>query len=495
MTCLPFLLIVPLVLDNGIEGVYDDYLFLAEILYPPYYFYIFGAILFVISFIISFLLIYFKNKAKPLTFKKAKIKEEDEAKEFDLNKYLSFKIKVTKDKNNEYFLIKVSHKRKFLKGLIRITIKDEEDKAILSLDKEIDKKFKKVRIIKKEKFAKLEVSIISAYFKDFIFTHGAETINEYKVKQGISGRLLAFNGSFFSLASYILIFFICLGVSFFVSDSLNVYNRPSSFYEYSFVDLENLNEGIIITKYLSDKKIAYIPLAINGYPVKEIASEAFKDSSVEEVYFSSNLKLNEGAFKEATNLKYVDLKYIDTIPNECFYGTSLESVVIDDHLKEIGDYAFGLIETLKDVWITGPNVRLGAYLFNSSSVSNAIYIPNNTINSERYSLRGINYKACYISGDGVINKDNITNFFSSENYVYFESSCVHDENSYIKSGNDYIHDIDSELIETIPGTCSKEEENHYHCNRCNEEYIEYGPKDYSNHNYVDGICIWCGRKA
>ena len=56
-----------------------------------------------------------------------------------------------------------------------------------------------------------------------------------------------------------------------------------------------------------------------------------------------------------------------------------------------------------------------------------------------------------------------------------------------------INVTDSEIVSETQSTCSENGIITYRCNYCNQTYDVTKPLDPNNHNYVDGVCTWCGR--
>lgn len=120
------------------------------------------------------------------------------------------------------------------------------------------------------------------------------------------------------------------------------------------------------------------PFNIDKYPkLKELLSTSnpfkreLQDSNIEDAYYSlidltENYDTGEtiGAFTKMLYLANIDvLNYVTDIPDSCFRGTDLISIVIPDNIQKIGWTSFGGCKNLESVTI--PNsvayMDLGAF--------------------------------------------------------------------------------------------------------------------------------------
>ena len=93
---------------------------------------------------------------------------------------------------------------------------------------------------------------------------------------------------------------------------------PASDFQYS---LNSTSTGIIITKYKGNAKDVIIPSIIEDYPIEEIGSYAFSESTLESITIPDSVgEICVDAFLNCKNLK---------------------TITIGSGIKAIGSYAFG----------------------------------------------------------------------------------------------------------------------------------------------------------
>lgn len=492
ITTLPLFLISLIVLyysPNNSE--YDSWNNLISSVFDSYIIYIIGIILMVLTFLLSFFILKELNKVKPLKFKEVN-KEDNDL--FEINKYLSFKVKRSKDKDNEYFKIVANKKRKFLKGLIKVTVIDNDDKEILSFEKEIDKYFKRIKIIKKENFKTLKVEVLNAYFKEFKYLYGTQIYNEYRIKQGVKGKLRLTNGVFQVLSVYLLVFIVSIGTLFYSSSYLYNYRYPYNAFDYEFISEEDHSQGIILTEYKGVNDRVYIPLKVGDYDVISISRNFFEeDSNVKEIYFSENVTIDAHAFSNAKNLEYADLSKLPYISGSAFRGTNLKDIVLGDNLSSIEGYAFAEINNINSITIENKNIKIYGNAFRNSTLKGDLILDGEYPNLITNCFDNLVFDACYISNNSLITKSNYAHYFTS-NLVYFLSDCVHDDHSFIYDGSERITEKSADFVEEIPGTCIDIGYINYRCHYCNEIYKVNTKYDFNNHEYRNGYCTRCGRK-
>ncbi len=100
----------------------------------------------------------------------------------------------------------------------------------------------------------------------------------------------------------------------------------------------------------------FIAQTINDKPVKQIGSNAFKNSAVKSVYIPSG---------------------VEVIDHYVFYDCSeLEEVYISNTVTSIGEYAFRNCKKLKEVQIDAPIVKLSRGLFEGCESLQKFVVPN-----------------------------------------------------------------------------------------------------------------------
>jgi len=132
-------------------------------------------------------------------------------------------------------------------------------------------------------------------------------------------------------------------------------------------------KSVIITKYLGNASVVYIPERIQGLPVTVIGKEAFK-------------------FCRSINSITIPSSVI-TIGSSAFSYTSLTGLIIPSSVIRIGDSAFFSCESLTDITISSSVTIIGDYAFyNCSSLESIIVDSRNS---------------AYTSVDGVLFDKNI----------------------------------------------------------------------------------------
>ena len=147
--------------------------------------------------------------------------------------------------------------------------------------------------------------------------------------------------------------------------------NPANDYDYEFNEYQG---GIIIMAYTGEQKELSIPAEIDGSPVVAISKNAFaKNTTLESIVLPDSLK---------------------TIGDQAFaYCTSLTSISLSDSLTDIGDYAFGACTGLTEFVLPANVRRIGtAILHGCNSLQTLIVDPNNTF----YTSRDGNSKECNI---------------------------------------------------------------------------------------------------
>lgn len=138
----------------------------------------------------------------------------------------------------------------------------------------------------------------------------------------------------------------------------------------------------------------------------EIAESAFENNTtIESLAFSDDYYLyqtgftfHKASFKGCTNLKSADLtggenSNVETIEEESFANTGLETLFLPSSLKTLGDKAFynTSLKTVNLLSSYPSNVTLGANVFNTSVNGFKIYVPRGT--KAKYVADGSPWKA------------------------------------------------------------------------------------------------------
>ncbi len=497
--------IIPLTLISFIVFSYNPIDFydswenvINAIFYEPF-FYILASILFVLLFIAILLFLILFNKKKVFKYKENDKKADLEAKDLDIYDYFKYKVKVKKDRLEkcEYFEISfVKNLNKFLDGDILIKAYDQNSEPLISFPFHIDKRNKKINIKKDERIKELKVSYQNLYFKDFKYVNKEVIYNEYLNKEGVKGNTIHTKGVVPSIISFALIFVISLSFLFSSSQTLDIYRNIDSYLDYEFVDEEDESKGVYISSSstINIEKV-YIPKTIDGYNVIGIGEEAFKDNkTIKEVYFSSPLVILKSAFENCTSLEYVDLNDCSKIGTRAFYNTNLKNIEISINNKEISTYAFSKIPHIENLIIDGKETEFSSSVFSGSYIYNDFLILSEPKYFGHYTFSTIGYYSCFIYEYERINKTNFSSsYLFNKDSTYFLSECVHDAYSFIIENEKRITEIDSELIDSIEGTCMEAGYDEYLCHRCNKTYQISTGFNFDNHHFVDGRCEWCGR--
>lgn len=130
--------------------------------------------------------------------------------------------------------------------------------------------------------------------------------------------------------------------------------QPAGAADYAF---EEVNGRVRVTKYLGTDTHAAVPERINGLPVAEIGSQAFKGcDQLESVVVPEGVEIiGKNAFHSCRSLRRIDLPdTVTSIGVYAFFGCSaLEEVHLSAALSQMGEYAFASCQSLKEVTVPG----------------------------------------------------------------------------------------------------------------------------------------------
>ena len=447
-------------------------------------------------FIITFLVLLFKNKSKTFRFMSNK-----KDKEFDkeINEIINFKYKFKKDNytNNIYYKVKTMFPKNFINATVTINILKNDNTLAISFNKFINKKDYKFNIKKEYDFDHLEFEIVEANFNTYSYKdkefHNFEFIN----KDQTNGKKLSTYGLATSIVVFFCVFALSTGGVLNAYSSLSPFINPNNYFDYEFLDNDNKDEGIEISDYYSTNKMMITPKTINGYEVKMIKEGAFKNSKkLYKVGFDSNVEIQTSAF-ESSSIFEIDLNNVTRIENLAFKGTHLVNLTIPSSVTSINPEAFRGIRTLTSLTFEegteGLNLHSEAFRF--IRVWGNINIKRNITSISSDTFKNATFNECYIySSIAYVTKANFKEYFNNNSNVYFLNTrgCNHDYNSFHLNNGKIDKNFDGKLISTEPGTCFEKEKFYYRCKVCDEEITLFGNKDANNHNYVNGKCTWCG---
>lgn len=158
-------------------------------------------------------------------------------------------------------------------------------------------------------------------------------------------------------------------------------------------NLNQSNDGYIVTGYTKSFKYIKIPNEYNSLPVKEIATAAFQNSNVEILYFGKNIKdMGWYCFDNCTNLKEFKVD-----ENNLYYevsegvlyskgkttlvaypiGKELDEFVIPDTVEELGYFCFDGVKYLKKVTLSSKIKVVEGSAFNNAKELKTVILPEN----------------------------------------------------------------------------------------------------------------------
>ncbi len=161
-------------------------------------------------------------------------------------------------------------------------------------------------------------------------------------------------------------------------------NQPASAASF---ETEAYEDGLKLTRYIGEEKIAVIPETIDGKPVLAIGENCFKDSAVRAVKVPGSVMLIEsGAFAGCNALTTLQLPFVGNQATSTHNGTtsthfgaifgakgyenhalavpaSLDMVIIDGVIDTIADNAFAGCKTISAVILPATLTEIGAFAF------------------------------------------------------------------------------------------------------------------------------------
>lgn len=135
-------------------------------------------------------------------------------------------------------------------------------------------------------------------------------------------------------------------------------------------EYEEIDGGVVITKYLGEDKIVVIPKKMNGKNVVELGDQAFvNNEKLEGVKIADTITtLGIGGFANCINLKVV---------------------AMGDSVKELKNQVFLMCESLQEVELNDGLEIMGASCFSYTDALKEIYIPDSVVEIDSPFLQGI----------------------------------------------------------------------------------------------------------
>ena len=127
------------------------------------------------------------------------------------------------------------------------------------------------------------------------------------------------------------------------------------------------NGEATITAYSGTETDVVIPAELDGYPVKTIATQAFRyNKTIVSIYISDNVTTIESyAFRDCTALQSVRLpETLTKLNTYTFYGCKvLDNLIIPESVTSIENYAIGNCAAMKTCTIMGANTEVKSNAF------------------------------------------------------------------------------------------------------------------------------------
>jgi hypothetical protein len=175
--------------------------------------------------------------------------------------------------------------------------------------------------------------------------------------------------------------FTIVALTMVVSTYAQQYESESDFkYEWD----KNVQNGVMVTKYLGKRSEVRIPPSIKNYRVTSIGSSAFsKNKAVTSVIIPSTVTTIDGgasgAFNGCTSLTNVTIpNSVTSIGKNAFIGcTGLKSITIPNSVTSIGNDAFRGCTELRNVTIPNNVTSIGNRAFSGCYSFTSVTIPRN----------------------------------------------------------------------------------------------------------------------
>lgn len=139
----------------------------------------------------------------------------------------------------------------------------------------------------------------------------------------------------------------------------------------------NYYGGKTVTAYIGNDENVIIPSVIDGKPVTQIGSEAFKaNMNIKSVYIPDTvLQISSGAFEDCMNLENVHLPVaLHSCGDRAFYGcVNLKSLELPEMLYSIGNEAFSKCYALEYLEIPKSITVWGVNCFADSGVKEVVF--------------------------------------------------------------------------------------------------------------------------
>ena len=158
-------------------------------------------------------------------------------------------------------------------------------------------------------------------------------------------------------------------------------NEPTNKKYFKFSQIRN--GGISINKYIGNSSKVVIPNEINGKPVTEIGTDAFRNNQkLKTVVFPDSLKsINSHAFQDCASLESLVIPPgLTQISDYAFLRCkNLRSLKLPDSIKEIDRWAFLRCEKLEEVYLPDSLRFLGVGAFFACYALKKVYISEQTM--------------------------------------------------------------------------------------------------------------------
>ena len=158
-------------------------------------------------------------------------------------------------------------------------------------------------------------------------------------------------------------------------------NEPTNKKYFKFSQIRN--GGISINKYIGNSSKVVIPNEIDGKPVTEIGTDAFRNNQkLKTVVFPDSLKsINSHAFQDCASLESLVIPPgLTQISDYAFLRCkNLTSLKLPDSIKEIDRWAFLRCEKLEEVYLPDSLRFLGVGAFFACYALKRVYISEQTM--------------------------------------------------------------------------------------------------------------------